>query len=951
MVLSHKKEDHFQTGSDTEEADGVKFSYKIAFHPRQDGLFVRVVFKDKLINRFEKFGINLMNLTQASPAVHELDSVHRSFIQQILRFAKFDTAEEAFVIPKKQIAFFLARLSKFSKVDAFESFDPIRFSAIPLNPLVHLLKETSNQIVLQASFENEETKKHFSLSEGFLFQGNRPWLFHENVFYPIKSTAVTSLLNDFNSEGVLTLTGHEAADFIENILPTLSKKAELITPENFYVPQIFKSTPEVSYSISEDDIKDKLILNIHFIYRGQKVAPSQGESDLLVELKEDGKNILIQRDLVFEKLTLDQFYAQGFRRVASNQFETGGESALDFISEELPQLKKQGNLQGDDHLKHFKVFSNLGKSELKGNISSVGMDWFSVNLDFEVEKIKIPFEIIRNLIQSGKRYLAVPGKGFAKINQDQILDFEKRLAEFETEFDEEGKIKLSQFHAPYLDSLIKVDWSQHESLYSAIQSLKTAEKIPNYPAPSHLSAILRNYQLHGFDWLNFLHEHHFHGILADDMGLGKTLQLLTFLQSQKDRGEKGPSLVIAPTSVVFNWLSEAKKFTPNLKVLLHVDSQRQKNFSEMDQMDMVITSYAIFRRDADQLAKIQWATVALDEAQNIKNYRSKTAILMKELKSRQRWALTGTPLENRLSELWSIFNFLMPGFLGSFTHFQRKYQQPIELQQEGEVLEHLRKRIFPFVLRRLKDEVATELPPKTEIIHYSEMEEDQRKLYQEILAACRTQIFSQVEEEGIEKSQISIFTALLRLRQACCHPHLLGHPFNKKKIESGKMNDFKDLILEVLSEGHRILVFSQFVEMLGIIRKWFEEQNIIYEYLDGRTRKREEKISNFQNNKNVSAFLISLRAGGTGLNLTGADYVIHYDPWWNPAVQDQATDRAHRLGQLQHVFSYKLITKDSVEEKILALQERKKSLAQGVLRADSSLGKKLSIEDLEYLFS
>jgi SNF2 family DNA or RNA helicase len=449
----------------------------------------------------------------------------------------------------------------------------------------------------------------------------------------------------------------------------------------------------------------------------------------------------------------------------------------------------------------------------------------------------------------------------------------------------------------------------------------------------------------------FLHAHRFHGILADDMGLGKTIQALSYLMNLKNRHGPQPNLVIAPTSVVFNWANEAKKFTPDLKVLVLTGPERKDLYEQIGSHDLVITSYAIFRRDVETLTKQNWRAVILDEAQNIKNYRSKTALLVKEIQAQQRWALTGTPLENRLSELWSIFDFLMPGFLGSYPHFKRKYQMPIEAQQSREQLDRLKRRIYPFVLRRLKSEVARELPPKTEVINYCEMNGDQVKLYHEVLAACRRQVFEEVEKRGIERSQVSILTALLRLRQVCCHPELLGPSFKKREVSSGKMDAFKDLVTEVLDEGHRVLVFSQFVEMLSLLRSWLEEAGIAYEYLDGRTRRREERVRSFNENPAIPVFLVSLRAGGTGLNLTGADYVIHYDPWWNPAVQDQATDRVHRIGQTKHVFSYKLITKDTVEEKILQLQENKRSLAKELLSSDSALGKKLTQEDLEYLFS
>ncbi|MFO1463708.1 MAG: SNF2-related protein [bacterium] len=929
----------------------LQLAYQVEYLPRQNILAIKAFLGEEPVTRFERFGIHALGLHRHGTPKSELDPEHRRFAQHLLRFANLNASEGFYAVPRKHIAFFLSKLAKFGAVEFFDGRGAVKFSEVALVPLVELLEQSKSHVRMRASFQVGETQREFAFAAATVFVGPRIWALAGDTFYSVKSTVLSPMLSDFNAEGELVLTGAEAADFIQDYLPQLARRPQMILPEGFHLPDVLEVKPEAVYAVREDRTGEKLILEIHFSYGGYRVAPYEQETDVLVEIAQADKKLLIRRDLAFERETLQPFLEQGFHRVGPTRFETGEEQALDFVSSSLPRLKEAGGLEGEAGLQHFRLFGDLGALQLKAKAGGAGIDWLEMDLNFEIDGIEIPYEVVQTLIAQGKRYIHLPGKGFARIRKEELLKIEDKLAELEGEVDAQGHLKISAYHAAYLDETLQVDWSRKQDFGAMIHSLRHAQEIPKRDLPQHLSEVLRDYQHHGYDWLHFLHDHRLHGILADDMGLGKTLQALAYLQDRRDRHGSMPNLVLAPTSVVFNWANEAKKFTPELKVLILSGPERKQFYEEIPAADLVLTSYALFRRDVEVLTKQRWRTVILDEAQNIKNFRSKTALLVKELQSEQRWALSGTPLENHLSELWSIFDFLMPGFLGSYPHFKRKYQQPVENDQSAEQMERLRRRIFPFVLRRLKDEVAKELPPKTEVTQYCEMTSEQQKLYHEMLASCRRQVFSEIEQKGIERSQVSILTALLRLRQVCCHPELLGPTFQKRSIVSGKMETFQDLVTEVLSEGHRILVFSQFVEMLSLLRIWLEEEGIAYEYLDGRTRKREEKIKRFNSDPNIPIFLVSLRAGGTGLNLTGADYVIHYDPWWNPAVQDQATDRVHRLGQTKHVFAYKLITKDSVEEKILLLQERKRSLAKGLLGADSALGKKLKIEDLEYLFS
>lgn len=940
-----------QENSNTQYIDDTNlpgFDYQIAYHHKKVQLYIKVLHQKKAITGFERFGIDVLRLQDRYASNVELDPAHRHFVQNLLRFAHRDSAESYFVIPPQHIAFFLSRLCKFKKVTSLDSRQKWGFSNTPLIPVLELVTGSLTPIQLKCSFQKEDNKKNFPYSECKVFAGNKSWVLYGNHFYSIKVTEANSILGEFLVDGTLSLRGKMAVEFVEEVLSSMVKRGELKVPKDFVLPELIRPEPQTVYKFSEDAQTERLVLTLRFSYGEHSLAPAENDDDLLAEVDSDGVKFVICRDLAFEKGVLEKFYTEGFKRTGPDRFEILGEDALDFVAEDLPELKNNPSAKFLNSVNHFQVFAHAGRADLKAKAHGINNEWFWLDLGFDFEGVKVPFELVRSLVAEGRNYVPVPGKGYVKIKRDEILSIAEKLAELEADLDEEGRLRLRRYHAPYLDAFLNIDWSEQQSLSEAISSLKQSGILPHHSLPAHLQPILRGYQQHGYDWLNFLHEHHFHGILADDMGLGKTLQMLSFLQDQKDKNGSKPNLVVAPTSVVFNWQREAEKFTPDLKVLVHSGSSRAKDIKNIEELDLVLTSYALFRRDAAMLQKKNWRCVVLDEAQNIKNYRSKTAQLVKEVMADQRWALTGTPLENRLSELWSIFSFLMPGFLGNYNHFKNTYQQPIEIVQDEEVLERLRKRIFPFILRRLKEEVARELPPKTEITQYCEMTPEQKKLYQQMLMACREEVFDEVEKHGIEKSQVSIFTALLRLRQICCHPALIG---KKKGYESGKMLEFEELLLEILSENHRVLVFSQFVEMLSLLKNLLEEKGIEYEYLDGRTRHREKHINNFQKNENVKVFLISLRAGGTGINLTSADYVIHYDPWWNPAVEDQATDRVHRLGQTRHVFAYKMITKDSVEEKILGLQEKKKNLARGILSTDSAMGKKFNMEDLEFLFS
>nr|WP_275973214.1 DEAD/DEAH box helicase [Pseudomonas marianensis] len=502
-----------------------------------------------------------------------------------------------------------------------------------------------------------------------------------------------------------------------------------------------------------------------------------------------------------------------------------------------------------------------------------------------------------------------------------------------------------------LDAL-ELKWNGGEQLREFGRRLRDYRQQP-VASPRGLKAQMRPYQLDGLRWMQTLRKLGAGGVLGDDMGLGKTLQTLAHLLLEKESGRMDrPSLVVMPTSLIPNWQDEAARFTPGLRVATLHGATRRQQYQRLDDYDVLLTTYALLPRDIDRLAETPLHLLVLDEAQNIKNASSKAAQAAGRLEARQRLCLTGTPLENHLGELWSLFNFLMPGWLGDAKRFNRDYRNPIEKNGDSDRLQHLTSRIRPFLLRRRKEQVAHELPAKTEITHWVELSPAQRDLYETVRLAMDSKVRQEIDSKGLARSQIVILDALLKLRQVCCDLRLVkGETVSSSRAStSGKLDSLMDLLTEQLDEGRRILLFSQFTSMLALIEQELRARAIDYVQITGDTQDRRTPVRRFQAGE-VPLFLISLKAGGTGLNLTAADTVIHYDPWWNPAAENQATDRAHRIGQDKPVFVYKLIARDTVEEKIQQLQARKAELAAGVLDAGSAAGWQLNPEDIEALFA
>lgn len=490
-------------------------------------------------------------------------------------------------------------------------------------------------------------------------------------------------------------------------------------------------------------------------------------------------------------------------------------------------------------------------------------------------------------------------------------------------------------------------------LRSLAQRLKKVGGPRAVLAPDGLGVTLRPYQLHGVAWLQYLREQHLAGILADDMGLGKTAQVLAHLLIEKQQGRMDiPALIVLPTSLIFNWQAEARRMAPALRVLTLQGPERADLFADIKQADVVLTIYPLLWRDLDVLKAQEFHLLILDEAQTVKNAASRSADAVRQINARHRLCMTGTPLENNLGELWAQFDFLMPGFLGDMRSFARLWRKPIEVNGETLRAQLLAQRVRPFILRRRKDEVATELPPRTEVIKRLRLQGKQRELYESVRVAADEQVRRILQRKGFDGAQITILDALLKLRQVCCDPALLKGQNLPPEMERAKLEMLSDMLPALVAEGRRILVFSQFTEMLGLIAIALGDLDLPYLMLTGKTATADRGaiVAQFQD-RQVPIMLISLKAGGVGLNLTAADTIIHMDPWWNPAVEEQANARAHRIGQEQAVFIYKLLVEGSIEERILGLQARKAALAEGVLGSDTAFASKFSAEDLQALLA
>lgn len=689
----------------------------------------------------------------------------------------------------------------------------------------------------------------------------------------------------------------------------------------------------------------------------------------------DKKTYKIPKDFNQEKKLKEEMLEHGWIEEGNGDYSMREDHAMKFVLEILPSQIPESMIfyLGATKLRRWKTKKLV--PIVSTNIKS-GIDWFDVDISMTIDGELFDLKKLVSMWKKDEKAVELAsGEGVAVIDSDWITRYapilnrliqtskskgnepqdnlEEILADAEKE-EKEQELKIDRFQIGLLSELenIAVVSESDSEWKKIVKKANSFKGIKSQRIPKEVQGTLRDYQKEGVNWLCFLNDFGFGGILADDMGLGKTFQTLVFLAILKKKRTKKPSIVIAPTSVVTNWMAEVDKFVPHFNAVLLHGQKRKDYYDDAIHSDLIITTYGLLQRDLEWLKSIKFNVIILDEAQNIKNARSKTAQAVLQLNGNRRLTLTGTPIENSVMELWSQFNFLMPGFFGSMKEFERDYIRPRGkrgFKKKRPDYGLLRRQTRTFILRRLKQNVAKELPPKTEQTLYCEMNERQNILYQSILEIVRQQVKDKISAGGIKGAKIAIFDALLKLRQVCCDPRL--SPLSgTDPPRSAKFELFMQTITDIVREGHRVLVFSQFVKMLNLMHEDLEKLNIPYLQLDGSSKNRDLLVAKFQQSDAYPVFLISLKAGGTGINLTAADYVIHFDPWWNPAVEAQATDRAYRIGQKNRVLVYKLITRNSIEEKIVELQKNKQALAENIVGASDSLEQMLNMDDINDLF-
>jgi SNF2 family DNA or RNA helicase len=738
------------------------------------------------------------------------------------------------------------------------------------------------------------------------------------------------------------LTSEMTSKLIESSYGIFSNIGNVNLPDKHKVEDI--SAIEPIPLIFLRDFGDSFSIQLRFRY-GKKEVSWNSRYDLIIR-EPEGKMYRIKRKNITEQKHLGHLLENASQEADYFIPSVEPEKWLCEVSSHL--ISEGFEIYGQDSLVNFKI--NREAPKLRLEIKS-GIDWFDLELDASFGKEQIPFEVLYEALKNNERFIKLSDGSLGLIPQKWLLKLGGIIG-FLPKNQKKNGLKLSTAHLPAIEGIIalskdvKTD-ERFEEIKKKFQKFKEIKKIP---LPQSLKANLRPYQRAGYDWLHFLKEFSFGGCLADDMGLGKTIQVLSLLLYEKEHGNKMPSLIVVPTSLVFNWIEEIKKFAPSLSAYTHHGQERAKTNKEFLQQnqDIVITSYGTLIKDKKLFAEKEFHYLILDESQKIKNPLSESAKNACLLKGKYKLVLTGTPVENNYLELWSQFKFLNPILLGDMDYFKEEFMCTVGKLKQEERASALKMLVNPFILMRKKETVAKDLPQKQITLLYNEMSKEQREFYDAWKEKYKAEITKSIDERGMANSRYKILEGLLRLRQACNHPRLVTENFIG---DSNKLNLLIKNIEEITSEGHKILVFSSFVKMLELVKEEFSKKRIKFSYLDGSTRDRQSVVKEFQEESSIPVFLISLKAGGFGLNLTSADYVFLIDPWWNPAVEMQAMDRAHRIGQDKKVFVYKMITKDSIEEKILQLQEKKMDLVKKVIVSEEGIFKNLTREDIDKLFA
>jgi len=776
---------------------------------------------------------------------------------------------------------------------------------------------------------------------------NYIYIYHDKNLYKCSSDFIKNeycVLKAFltNYKNSMHIYKKNLTNFFSLIYPNIKEnmkiEKDIYETLKKYIPQTLITKLYLDF-----DNRNYLVADLKFCYDDVEFNP--------IEKKE----IKVNRNLLEEAIYLNKLIKSGFLLDEKNKrfILNLDDSIYNFIEEDLEEYIKISEVYTTENFNTKKIKkSDKTSVGVKVNNNLLEIDFTSLPID------KMELKEVLQKYKLNKKYHRLKDGSFINLENNKDIEFLSTLTEgLDISYKNiEDKIQLPVNRALYLDKLLKensqIEVTTNNEYNDIIE--KTIIKEDDNNVSDELKDVLRDYQKVGHEWLSILDQYGFGGILADDMGLGKTIQILSVLiTNKKQEKDNKASLVVAPSSLTLNWKNESEKFAKDLNILIinGYAEERKEKIKQIKNYDLVITSYDLLKRDIEEYEALDYVFryIVADEAQYIKNNNTQNSKAIKRIKAKTKYALTGTPMENSLSELWSIFDFIMPGYLFTYKKFKNNYEIPIAREHDEEVLKKLKMLIEPFVLRRTKKEVLKELPDKTTIVLNNEMQEEQEKIYLSYLASARDELEEEIEDKGFEQSRIKILALLTRLRQICCHPSLF---ISNYKDGSGKLNQCIELVKDGIQSGHKILLFSGYTSMFEIIEQALKKEGISYLKLTGKTsvKDRFELIEQFNNDENIKVFLISLKAGGTGINLTSADMVIHYDPWWNLSVENQATDRTHRIGQTKKVQVYKLITKNSIEEKIYDLQQRKKELIDNMLSTDTKFINKLSKEDIMGLF-
>ncbi len=772
----------------------------------------------------------------------------------------------------------------------------------------------------------------------------------DEVLYPITNPEIAFSILNASDKPQLNIIQSGIDQFRDQILEPFSRVFEI----DFDKIKISKKLPKVKEETAiekhvylSDEEGEYIVFQPLLKYGESLVSPESKEKIWADKAKLSFR----ERNEELENEFISSFRALHPKfKNQSDYFYLNVEEAMESLNlmQIIDQLQNnQVRVFGLNSLKSFQY--NLNKPSFSIGLSS-GTDWFDLKIDISFGDQKVDLKQVQKAILKESNFVELNDGSIGILPKEWIEKYKKYFKLGQIKKD---KIEISNYQFNIIDELYEQETNTPKfltELYEKKKRLNNLQDLKSIPKPKHLQASLRPYQKEGLNWLVFLHENKLGGCLADDMGLGKTLQAIAFIQYLKNLNpdEKiSPHLVIAPTSLIFNWMAELKKFAPTLKVLDFIGPNRRDLLPEFDQQDVILTTYGSIVKDIEIHQKRTYNYIILDESQAIKNPQSQRFKTVRLLKGENRLALTGTPIENNTFDLYSQFSFLNPGIFGSIKHFKSTFSEEIDKNQDQYTSDLLARMIHPFILRRTKEQVAKELPSKTESVIYCEMGVEQRKVYDHFKHYFQQKLKEQIEDEGINKSQMYILQGLTKLRQIC-NSSALADREKDYGSESTKLDELTRHLKEKVG-NHKILVFSQFVGMLQLVKERLEKEEILFEYLDGQTKNREEKVNNFQNNPEIRVFLISLKAGGTGLNLTEADYVYLIDPWWNPAVESQAIDRCYRIGQDKKVMAYRMICKDTIEEKIVQLQDKKKTVASDIIRVDTEK-KSFNKKDVELFF-